>query len=108
MERLLFEKGIKKDVVIEQIKKYSGQNNVDKIARTISMALRHNISILDIVKTIDCEIEFSSLLFHIKKILENFIPDGTKTEQTCPTCGTILIYQEGCNFCPGCGFSKCS
>ena len=25
----------------------------------------------------------------------------------CPECGGPLIYQEGCNICPNCGFTKC-
>jgi len=25
----------------------------------------------------------------------------------CPECGSPLIYQEGCNICPNCGFTKC-
>jgi len=25
----------------------------------------------------------------------------------CPECGSILVYQEGCFICPGCGYTKC-
>ena len=25
----------------------------------------------------------------------------------CPDCGGLLIYQEGCHHCPGCGYTKC-
>jgi ribonucleoside-diphosphate reductase alpha chain len=25
----------------------------------------------------------------------------------CPDCGTLLVYQEGCFLCPGCGYTKC-
>ena len=25
----------------------------------------------------------------------------------CPECGSLLIYQEGCDICPNCGFTKC-
>ncbi|MDP2744750.1 MAG: vitamin B12-dependent ribonucleotide reductase [Dehalococcoidia bacterium] len=25
----------------------------------------------------------------------------------CPECGGLLIYQEGCHLCPGCGYTKC-
>ena len=25
----------------------------------------------------------------------------------CVECGSILVYQEGCFICPGCGFTKC-
>ena len=25
----------------------------------------------------------------------------------CPECATLLVYQEGCFVCPGCGYTKC-
>jgi ribonucleoside-diphosphate reductase alpha chain len=25
----------------------------------------------------------------------------------CPDCGSILVYEEGCFKCPGCGYTKC-
>ena len=25
----------------------------------------------------------------------------------CPECGNLLVYQEGCFTCPGCGYTKC-
>ena len=108
MERLMAAKGINEDLIDEQVKKYSGQSNIDKIGRTISMSLRHNIQIKDIVDLLDkCEAGFSSLVFHIKKLLEMFIPDGTDTGERCPECEGDLIYQEGCKFCPSCNWSKC-
>ncbi len=33
------------------------------------------------------------------------VKDGTTPE--CPDCGGMLILQEGCKKCPGCGWSKC-
>lgn len=108
MEKLLYDKGIDVELVNQQIKNYSGQSNIDKIGRTISMALRHNICIIDIVNLIDsCEPDFSSLLFHIKKVLERFIEDGTEIDEPCPECGGKLVYQEGCQNCLECGWSKC-
>jgi len=109
MERMMARKGINEDLIDEQVRKYSDQDNADKIARTISMSMRHNIQIKDIVDTLDkSDPEFSSLLFHIKKLLENFIPDGTPIKGTCPECGhDKLVYQEGCMLCPSCMWSKC-
>jgi ribonucleoside-diphosphate reductase alpha chain len=109
MERMMARQGIDEDLIDEQVRKYSDQDNVDKIARTISMSLRHNIKIKHIVETLDkSEPEFSSLLFHIKKLLEQFIPDGTPIKGACPQCNhQNLVYQEGCMFCPACSWSKC-
>jgi len=32
---------------------------------------------------------------------------GVNVAGQCPDCGTILVYQEGCFLCPGCGYTKC-
>ncbi len=29
------------------------------------------------------------------------------TAGQCPDCGTLLVYEEGCHKCPGCGYTKC-
>lgn len=29
------------------------------------------------------------------------------TNKACPDCGGQLIYEEGCEHCVGCGYSKC-
>ena len=29
------------------------------------------------------------------------------TAGQCPECATLLVYQEGCFVCPGCGYTKC-
>ncbi len=109
MERMMAREGIEEDLIDEQVRKYSDQDNIDKIARTISMSLRHNIQIQKIVNTLDkSEPAFSSLLFHIKKLLEMFIPDGTPIKGRCPECDyNDLVYQEGCMFCPSCNWTKC-
>ena len=31
---------------------------------------------------------------------------GNSTGQ-CPECGNLLIYQEGCQHCPACGYTRC-
>lgn len=108
MERLIAAKGVNEKLIDEQVKKYSKQSNVDKIARAIGMALRHNIAIIEIVQKLDeCEPDFSSLLFHIKKLLEMFIPDGTELERKCDECDGKMIMYEGCAICSECGISQC-
>ena len=34
-------------------------------------------------------------------------PGGTMSG-LCPECGGLLVYQEGCHICYGCGYTKCS
>lgn len=81
MEKLLLEKGIDKNLVSEQIQKYEHQKNVTKIARIIGMALRHNLPMTDIVDVLDkFDLEISSFMFHLKKLLSKFITEGTKNK----------------------------
>lgn len=110
MEELATKKNIDIDLIKYQRDKYSGQSNVTKIARAIGFCLRHNIPILDIVSVLDDDnYAFSSFIFHIKKLLLKFVPEGTKVNgEKCPNCKGTLIYQEGCYVCLDCGYSKCS
>jgi len=107
---LLLSKGISEGLLEAHKIKQMGGSNVDKVARSISMALRHNISTLDIVNTLgNCHDGFATVLFATKKILSKFISDGTKSKgEECPDCGKKSVtYQEGCRMCRACGWSAC-
>ena len=36
------------------------------------------------------------------------IPDEPIHANCCPECGEPLVFEEGCNICKNCGWSKCS
>lgn len=108
---LIRKHGISEDLIEKQKMKYMGESNVNKVARSISMALRHNIPIVDIVDLLDnCHEGFATVLFATKKILSKFIIDGTKAKgEKCPDCNkSTIVYQEGCKSCKNCGYSACS
>jgi ribonucleoside-diphosphate reductase alpha chain len=109
METLLINKGIEKQKVDEQIKKYAGQSNTTKIARIIGMALRHNLSILDIIEVLNkFDIQISSFMFHLSKLLSKFVENGTIVAgMTCPTCKSEIVYNDGCKICKDCGWTAC-
>jgi len=110
MEGLLRKNKISEDLIEKQKEKYVGESNINKVARSISMALRHNISALDIVNVLNtCHDGFTTVLFATKKILSKFIQDGTKIKgEKCPDCNkSTIIYQEGCKCCQNCGWSAC-
>jgi hypothetical protein len=90
--------------------KVSGDNNVTKLTRTISLLLRHNVPVLDIVQALDKveNIFAGSFLFQIKKHLASYIPDDSAPTGVCSECGsTNLKYEAGCLSCLDCGNSKC-
>ncbi len=107
---------------------------LEAISRLTSVALRSGIDIDSIVKhlrgircpsiaweqghaTLSCADAIASVLEkYIKKEVTTGNPEmhsrnpkmvGSWAGQ-CPDCGGPLIYQEGCNICLACGFTKCS
>jgi ribonucleoside-diphosphate reductase alpha chain len=105
---------------------------LEAISRLTSVALRSGIDVDSIVKHLR-GIRCPSIAWEqghailscadaIASVLEKYIKEGTasnsempsKNPETvkswagqCPDCGGPLIYQEGCNICLACGFTKC-
>ena len=110
IQDLLRRKGISQHLIIQQQQKYLKQNNLDKIARAIGMAMRHNVKMMDIVSVLEQYNDgLSTILFHIRKLLTKFIPDGTvvninNNKVKCIECGQqTIVYQSGCKNCKSCG-----
>ena len=104
-------KGILEDHVIDLIKKIEHDNNVSKLTRTISLLLRHKVSIKNIVSELNQmqDVFVGSFLFQIKKFLSQYIREGEKAEGVvCESCGsTNVVFSEGCFMCKDCNSSKC-
>ncbi len=104
-------------------------SHLESMSRLLSLSLRAGIDVGDIVKQmrgIRCPSvaweEGKSILScadAIASVLEKHTTgyDG-KPKATdyglakniagqCPDCTTLLVYQEGCFICPGCGYTKC-
>ena len=112
MMKLAADLGIPTRFIDEQMEKYVGQSNVTKIARCIGFLLRHNVPIINIVDAFDeGNYPLSSFPFHLKRLLKQYIKDGTEVKgkgKTCPKCGGQMIFTEGCILCRDCAYSKCS
>lgn len=108
---LAYKKGIPSKHIEASLQKTSGDNNATKIARIISLNLRHGVLIKNIVRALDTVegVTVGSFLFQIKKFLSTFIRDGEKVEDAkCDNCGSQnIVYSEGCMRCNDCGSSKC-
>jgi ribonucleoside-diphosphate reductase alpha chain len=105
---------------------------LEAISRLTSLALRSGIDVDSIVKHLR-GIRCPSIAWEqghailscadaIASVLEKYIREKTTTNPDapsknpemvkswagqCPDCGGPLIYQEGCNICLACGFTKC-
>lgn len=84
-------------------------DNEEALTRMISMSLRHGAEINYVVDQLQkTQGSMTSLAKAIARALKKHIPDGAKSSQKCGECGASMIFEEGCNKCPGCGASKCS
>ncbi len=81
-------------------------------AKLISGVLRQGMPIENVVLLIgslrlDSE-SINSWKAGVERALKQYIKDGTKSKESCPSCGdTNMAYQDGCLVCMSCGYSKC-
>lgn len=62
--------------------------------------------VLDIFNKADEEADLFSFNKVISRVLKHHIKDGTKAGEKCPSCGSEMIFTEGCKSCT-CGYAKC-
>jgi ribonucleoside-diphosphate reductase alpha chain len=100
---------------------------LEAICRLISLALRSGVDVTEVVKqlrgircpsiaweegksVLSCADAIGSVLEKhtggAKPRMEDYGLAKNLTGQ-CPECGNLLVFQEGCFHCPGCGYTKC-
>ena len=110
--KLARDKNIPEKWVSDTEEKIKSDNNATKIARCISLNLRHGVLIKNVVSSLENveDVFVGTFLFQIKKYLMTWIKDGEKVQNgECPECGAhdSFVYSEGCIKCSQCGYSKC-
>ena len=78
--------------------------------RLVSLALRFNVPMEEIIKQLDRSSgHMLDLPAQLGKLLKSFMA-GTQYgfASTCPECSGKLVFEEGCERCHECGYSKCS
>ena len=78
--------------------------------RLVSLALRYQIPMDEVIKQLDRSSgHMLDLPAQLGKLLKSFMA-GTQRgfSSTCPECSGKLIFEEGCETCHECGYSKCS
>ncbi len=78
--------------------------------RLVSLALRYQIPMEEIIKQLDRSSGHRlDLPAQLSKLLKSFMA-GTQHgfASACPECAGSLVFEEGCETCKDCGYSKCS
>ena len=107
LRALMVDAGVDEVMVGTMVEKAAKHRNIDKIARYISMGLRHNVPIHDIVgEMLDSHEHIGSLVYQVTKHLMSLIKTKVESQLLCPECGEKLMHVEGCLSC-SCGYSRC-
>lgn len=81
------------------------------VCRLVSLALRYSIPVEEVIKQLDKSSgSMMDLPAQLTKLLKTFLSE-TNSPYTvpCPECGEpTLVFEEGCQVCKSCGYSKCS
>ncbi|MEE4241446.1 MAG: adenosylcobalamin-dependent ribonucleoside-diphosphate reductase [Desulfopila sp.] len=78
--------------------------------RLVSLALRFNVPMDEIIKQLDRSSgHMHDLPAQLSKLFKSFMA-GTQHgfASICPECAGALVFEEGCETCHDCGYSKCS
>jgi ribonucleoside-diphosphate reductase alpha chain len=82
-------------------------------AKLISGVLRQGMPLEDVLHLVEnlnlYDENINTWKNGVKRALKQFISDGTRIIKACENCAYSegLIYEEGCEKCPNCGYSKC-
>ena len=79
--------------------------------RLVSLALRYQIPMEEVIKQLDRSSgHMLDLPAQLGKLLKSFMAATHKGfSSSCPECSTgTLVFEEGCEICRDCGYSKCS
>ena len=78
--------------------------------RLVSLALRFNVPMDEIIKQLDRSSgHMLDLPAQLSKLFKSFLAGTQKGfSSICPECSGMLRFEEGCETCCECGYSKCS
>jgi ribonucleoside-diphosphate reductase alpha chain len=84
--------------------------NYGVLTRMTSLSLRHGVPLHFVVEQLGRDVDSGMHSFSkvMARILKHYIKDGTVSGELCMSCGSKLVFSEGCHICLQCGSSKCS
>ena len=99
------------ELIENQKEKIRGNPGHQRVAKMISMCLRHNIPIVNIVHVLDQieDVYVTDTIYAVKKFLSENIEEGTPViGAKCTACkSSNVVYTGGCSLCMDCGASGC-
>lgn len=111
LSKLAVDCGISIKIVEDTWDKCLGDNATNRLARMVSLCLRHNIPRQDILVALrDINGDtVSTLVTAVRKFIGETIEDGTHIVGIrCPSCNSDnIIMQSGCFTCGDCGYCGC-
>lgn len=94
------------EILIDNLGKF-GSTVERSLARFISMSIRHGVPLRFIVEQLNKSDDFTSFDKSVSRVLKQYIKDGESYKEICESCGSKMIYYDGCVKCSQCTFSKC-
>lgn len=111
LTKLAIAVGIDQRIIDDTWEKCLGDYPHNRLARMISLCMRHNVPREDILVALT-NIEgdnISSLLTAVRKFIGSTIEDGREILGfNCSECGENLVMESGCFVCKNCGHALCS
>ena len=110
---LLYKFEIDPNLIEYHKEKIKGNTGHTRVMKTISMCLRHNIPIVNIVHVLDKvpDIYVTDTIYAVKKFLSQHVEDGTGVLgavcQNIKCKSTNIEFTGGCTVCKDCGSSLC-
>jgi ribonucleoside-diphosphate reductase alpha chain len=96
-----------KQIIIKDISRLFESGEQEALTRQISINLQHGTPLDRIIEQLNKSygtiVDFNK---SIVRALKRYMKEKESGEK-CPTCGSVLIYTEGCLMCKNCGLSKC-
>jgi len=110
--QLLEDNKIDKDLLDLQREKMKEDSGYRRVSKMISMCLRHNIPIENIVNALHTleDVFVVDTIYAVRKFLMGHVSDGTEVKgMSCPECKSeSMEYSGGCVKCLDCGWSGCN
>ena len=94
------------DVICDNIQNVDNED-IASFGLMVSTMMRHRVPLKFICKSVDkanlLVTAFQSLILHV---LNTYLPNE-ETGEECPECHGKIRRENGCLYCPNCGYSKC-